>query len=236
MEIRQVAGDGDAGEVVERLTEEIREVDRTHQAVRLPHEHGRATLVVPVHTRLAGSGVIVVDQAEETPSLRGIMLDLVAVTAVQVALILDRDQALRDRAQPARRQGPRPDRPRPPRPRHPAALRHRHAACRAPGGWTSPLCAPASTTPSPTSTSPSRSLRAAIFEPGHRQRPSAARRGAHPAGGVLRAARLPAAAARRRAGRSGARPRGGHPRAADPARGAVQRRAARPRRVRDRRA
>lgn len=99
MEIRQVAGDGDAAEVAERLAAEIREVDRTRVPARLPGDAGRATLVVPVHTRLAGSGVIVVDEAEETPSLRGIMLDLVAVTAVQVGLILDRDQALRDRAQ-----------------------------------------------------------------------------------------------------------------------------------------
>lgn len=99
MEIRQVAGDGDAAEVVDRLADEIREVDRTGAPARLPTGAGRATLVVPVRTRLAGSGVIVVDRAEETPSLRGIMLDLVAVTAVQVGLILDRDQALRDRAQ-----------------------------------------------------------------------------------------------------------------------------------------
>ncbi|KRC52635.1 MULTISPECIES: GAF domain-containing sensor histidine kinase [unclassified Nocardioides] len=99
MEIRQVAGEGDAAEAVERLADQIREVDATRAPVRLPVGPGSATLVVPVHTRLAGSGVIIVDQAHETPSLRGIMLDLVAVTAVQVGLILDRDQALRDRAQ-----------------------------------------------------------------------------------------------------------------------------------------
>ncbi|HVK29481.1 MAG TPA: GAF domain-containing sensor histidine kinase [Nocardioides sp.] len=99
LEIRQVAGDGDAAQVAERLSPEIRDVDRTGIPTRIHAGPGRATLVVPVHTRLAGSGVIIVEEAEETPSLRGIMLDLVAVTAVQVGLILDRDQALRDRAQ-----------------------------------------------------------------------------------------------------------------------------------------
>lgn len=100
LEIRQVAGEGDvAPEVVERLAAEIREVSTSRQPVRIPMGPGRATLVVPVLTRLAGSGVIIVDRATETPSLRGIMLDLVAVTAVQVGLILDREQALRDRAQ-----------------------------------------------------------------------------------------------------------------------------------------
>lgn len=99
LEIRQVAGETAAApEVVDRLGATIREVCTTHDPVRLPDGPGRATLVVPVHTRLAGSGVIIVEQAEATPSLRGIMLDLVAVTAVQVGLILDRDQALRDRA------------------------------------------------------------------------------------------------------------------------------------------
>lgn len=99
LEIRQVAGDRDAAEVAERLGPEIHDVDRTGSPTRVPAGPGRATLVVPVRTRLAGSGVIIVEEAEETPSLRGIMLDLVAVTAVQVGLILDRDQALRDRAQ-----------------------------------------------------------------------------------------------------------------------------------------
>lgn len=99
LEIRQVAGDGDAAEVAERMSAEIRDVDGSGVPTRIQAGAGRATLVVPVQTRLAGSGVIIVEQAEETPSLRGIMLDLVAVTAVQVGLILDRDQALRDRAQ-----------------------------------------------------------------------------------------------------------------------------------------
>lgn len=99
MEIRQVAGDGDASAVVERLAAEILDVDAAGSPTRISVAPGRATLVVPVTTRLAGSGVIVVEAAEESPSLRGIMLDLVAVTALQVGLILDRDQALRDRAQ-----------------------------------------------------------------------------------------------------------------------------------------
>lgn len=99
LEIRQVAGEGAAAEVAERLSAEIRDVDTSGVPARIHAGPGRATLVVPVRTRLAGSGVIIVEQAEETPSLRGIMLDLVAVTAVQVGLILDRDQALRDRAQ-----------------------------------------------------------------------------------------------------------------------------------------
>ncbi|NYI45880.1 signal transduction histidine kinase [Nocardioides aromaticivorans] len=99
LEIRQVAGEGDAAAVAERLSAEIRDVDGSGVPTRIHAGPGRATLVVPVQTRLAGSGVIIVEEAEESPSLRGIMLDLVAVTAVQVGLILDRDQALRDRAQ-----------------------------------------------------------------------------------------------------------------------------------------
>lgn len=100
LEIRQVAGEEDvAGAVVDRLAATIREVAGTHVPTRLQEGPGVATLVVPVHTRLAGGGVIVVEQARETPSLRGIMLDLVSVTATQLGLILDRDQALRDRAQ-----------------------------------------------------------------------------------------------------------------------------------------
>jgi signal transduction histidine kinase len=100
LEIRQVAGNGDAAPaLVELLASEIRDVDTSRVPERLPAGPGRATLIVPVVTRLAGSGVIIVDRAEETPSLRGIMLELVAVTAVQVGLILDREQALRDRSQ-----------------------------------------------------------------------------------------------------------------------------------------
>lgn len=98
-EIRYVAGDGDAAPgVVERLAAEIQGAHTSGVPVRIPTGPGRATLVVPVLTRLDGAGVILVDQARETPSLRGIMLDLVAVTAVQVGLILDREHALRGRA------------------------------------------------------------------------------------------------------------------------------------------
>ncbi len=101
IEILQVAGDGAAApEVVERLNTEIRSVVDTRMPLRIPESPGNATLIVPVHTRLAGgAGAIVVEKAHETPSLRGVMLDLVGVTALQLGLILDRDQALRDRAQ-----------------------------------------------------------------------------------------------------------------------------------------
>lgn len=100
LEIRQVAGEGEAAaDVVEPLRARILEVVDTGVPARLPVATGRVTLVVPVRTRLAGSGVIVVDHAHETPSLRGLMLDLVTVTADQLGLILDRDQAVRDRAQ-----------------------------------------------------------------------------------------------------------------------------------------
>lgn len=99
LEIRQVAGEGEAAAgIVESLSARIPEVVDTGVPARLPIAPGRVTLVVPVRTRLAGSGVIVVDQATETPSLRGVMLDLVTVTADQLGLILDREQALRDRA------------------------------------------------------------------------------------------------------------------------------------------
>ena len=98
-EIRYVAGDQEtAAEAVERLGAEIQEVRTSGAPVRTVTGPGRATLVVPILTRLDGSGVIIVDQARETPSLRGIMLDLVAVTAVQVGLVLDREHALRGRA------------------------------------------------------------------------------------------------------------------------------------------
>ncbi len=97
------AADGDRGvepaQVVERLAASIRDVTSTQVPERIPGTDGRVTLLVPVHTRLAGPGVIVVEQAKETPSLRDIMLDLVAVTAAQLGLILDRHQALRERAQ-----------------------------------------------------------------------------------------------------------------------------------------
>ena len=100
LEIRQVSGQGDvAAAAVEHLADQIAEVVETGVPVRLPLEAGVVTLVVPVRSRLTGSGVIVVEQALETPSLRGLMLDLVSVTADQLGLILDRDQALRDRAQ-----------------------------------------------------------------------------------------------------------------------------------------
>lgn len=101
LEIRQVAGDDAAAPaIVERLDVELRQVVDTRLPIRIPESPGRATLVVPVHTRIAGfDGAIVVEQAHETPSLRGVMLDLVCVTAVQLGLILDRDQALRDRGQ-----------------------------------------------------------------------------------------------------------------------------------------
>lgn len=101
IEIRHVAGAEDAvPAIVDRFNAEIREVIDTRSPTRIPESPGRATLIVPVHTRLAGGdGAIIVEHAHETPSLRGVMIDLVGVTAVQLGLILDRDQALRDRAQ-----------------------------------------------------------------------------------------------------------------------------------------
>ncbi|TNM44184.1 GAF domain-containing protein, partial [Nocardioides albidus] len=100
LEIRQVAGDTEgAPAVVAKYADQIRRVTSARLAERLPHDHHRTTLVVPVHTRLAGPGAILVDRAEEAPSLRDIMVDLVSVTASQLGLILDRRQALRERAQ-----------------------------------------------------------------------------------------------------------------------------------------
>ncbi|WP_435768390.1 GAF domain-containing protein [Nocardioides sp. SYSU DS0651] len=100
LEIRQVAGTSEAApEVVEALADCIHEVVDEGVPERLRAARGLVTLVVPVRSRLAGSGVIVVEQARETPSLRDVMLDLVSVTADELGLILDRDQALRDRAQ-----------------------------------------------------------------------------------------------------------------------------------------
>jgi signal transduction histidine kinase len=100
LEVRQVAGDTMAApRVVERYADQIRHVTSSRVPERLPHDHHRTTLVVPVHTRLSGPGAILVDRAEETPSLRDIMLDLVSVTAAQLGLILDRRQALSERAQ-----------------------------------------------------------------------------------------------------------------------------------------
>lgn len=100
LEIRQVAGDPDtAAELVETRSAEIHDVVRRRTQLRLSDAPGRATLLVPVETRLAGSGVILVEDARETTSLRDVMIDLVAVTAVQFGLILDRDQALRERTQ-----------------------------------------------------------------------------------------------------------------------------------------
>ncbi|GAA3531092.1 GAF domain-containing sensor histidine kinase [Nocardioides daeguensis] len=100
LEVQQVAGDAEAApRVVERYGEQIREATSSRMPERVPHDHHRTTLVVPVPTRLAGPGAILVEHAEETPSLRDIMLDLVSVTATQLGLILDRGQALRERAQ-----------------------------------------------------------------------------------------------------------------------------------------
>jgi signal transduction histidine kinase len=100
LEIRQLDGDDEAaGRVVERMADTLKHVASSRVPERLVEKHARASLVVPVTTRLAGSGVLLVEKAQETPSLRGVMLDLVAVTATQLGLILDRDQALRDRAQ-----------------------------------------------------------------------------------------------------------------------------------------
>ncbi|WGX97826.1 GAF domain-containing sensor histidine kinase [Nocardioides sp. L-11A] len=100
LEIRQTAGDSEAAApVVDRYADQIRDVTATRVPERLPEGSGRTTLVVPVDTRLDGPGAILVEHAEETPSLRDIMLDLVTVTASQLGLILDRRQALRERAQ-----------------------------------------------------------------------------------------------------------------------------------------
>ncbi|WP_436698099.1 GAF domain-containing sensor histidine kinase [Nocardioides sp. BYT-33-1] len=100
LEVRQTAGDEEsAATVVERYAEQIRTVTTSRLPERLPEARGRTTLVVPVDTRLDGPGSLLVEHAEETPSLRDIMLDLVAVTASQLGLILDRRQALRERTQ-----------------------------------------------------------------------------------------------------------------------------------------
>ncbi|WP_408898231.1 GAF domain-containing protein [Nocardioides sp. R1-1] len=100
LEIRQLAGDPEtAPGVVDAHAEQIRAVTASRTPQRLPSRRQRTTFVVPVHTRLAGPGAILVEGAEETPSLRDIMVDLVCVTSAQLGLILDRQQALRERAQ-----------------------------------------------------------------------------------------------------------------------------------------
>ncbi|MBM9461476.1 GAF domain-containing protein [Nocardioides sp. zg-536] len=100
MEVRAASGEHDlVTAMVDDLGDELRGVTETGTPRRIPVSPGVATIVVPVPTRLAGTGVIVVEHARETPSLRGVMLELAAVSGVQLGLILDREQALRDRAQ-----------------------------------------------------------------------------------------------------------------------------------------
>lgn len=100
LEVRQVAGEDDAvGAVLAERAAVVREVAAGGESDRIVDGPGRVTLVVPVATRLAAGGVVLVEQATETPSLQAVMLDLVGVTAVQLGLVLDREQALRDRAE-----------------------------------------------------------------------------------------------------------------------------------------
>ncbi len=99
LELRQNAGMAEGvPEALDRLAATIREVAAAQEPRRIP-EDGGVTLLVPVHTRLAGPGVLVVERAHEPTGLGGIMLDLVSVTATQLGLILDRHKALRDRAE-----------------------------------------------------------------------------------------------------------------------------------------
>lgn len=99
LEVQQSAGrtEGPAAPV-EELSETIRRTVVGGTPVELPVSADRVRMVVPVRTRLAGAGALVVDDARVTPSLRGIMIDMVAISADRMALIMDRDAALRDRA------------------------------------------------------------------------------------------------------------------------------------------
>ncbi|GAA1540976.1 sensor histidine kinase [Nocardioides humi] len=99
LELRQVLGDTEAApRLVESLSEVVGEVARTRAAQEVGSVGDPTTLVVPVPTRLADPGVLVIDRVEDRPVLRGIMLDLAAVAASQVGLILDRQEALREQA------------------------------------------------------------------------------------------------------------------------------------------
>lgn len=99
LEVRQSAGETSAvAQVVEALADTIRRTVESDEPVRLPVERGVVTLVVPVHSKFAGVGALVVERAVETPALRGVMLDLVSVSADRMALIVDREKALRERA------------------------------------------------------------------------------------------------------------------------------------------
>ncbi|MCR1786348.1 hypothetical protein KVF89_27695 [Nocardioides carbamazepini] len=99
LELGQVLGDTEAApRLVESLSEVVGEVVRTRTSQEVGSAGDPTTLVVPVPTRLADPGVLVVDRVEDRPVLRGIMLDLAAVAASQVGLILDRQEALREQA------------------------------------------------------------------------------------------------------------------------------------------
>lgn len=96
LEVQQSAGRTDIP--LDELSEMIRHTVEDGKATQLSVSADRVRMVVPVRTRLAGAGALVVEEARVTSSLRGIMIDMVAISADRMALIMDRDAALRDRA------------------------------------------------------------------------------------------------------------------------------------------
>lgn len=99
LEVQRGSADhADAEKCAEELGDHIRRTADDGVPVRVPAGNGRAHLVVPVRSRLDGDGALIVHDVRESPSLRAVMLDMMTVSADRMALILDRDRALRDRA------------------------------------------------------------------------------------------------------------------------------------------
>lgn len=98
LEVDAVAGqDDDLDALLDAVADEVRRADQTGEIFRLEREGARVTIVVPMRTQLARSGVLVGDHLDGTGAPRADELDLVRALADQLGVALDRAAAFRER-------------------------------------------------------------------------------------------------------------------------------------------
>lgn len=98
LEVDAVAGDADGLQaLLDSVADEIRLAEETGEVFRLQQGVDRVTIVVPMRTQLARSGVLVGDHVEGIAAPRADELHLVRAFADQLGVTLDRAAAFRER-------------------------------------------------------------------------------------------------------------------------------------------
>lgn len=98
LEVEAVAGESDGlVELLDAVEDEVRRARETGEVFRLERKADRVTIVVPMRTQLARSGVLIGDHLHGTRAPRADELELVRAFADQLGVTLDRAAAFQER-------------------------------------------------------------------------------------------------------------------------------------------